>query len=360
MHSALAALAARTRALPTPVRYLGTALVVAGFFLIRHALDPVLPDLPYLLSFIAILLSATLFDRGSGYVATALSGAFAAYIYLPKLHSFSSGAGRDLMGLVLFLAVGAVMSATIEALRKALAGAQKAHADLARSEHARELLLHEIRHRMRNDLMTLQSLLLARARITPSEAAREGLQQAAGHALALARVHTRLGPAHALGDDGTFVDAREFVSGLCADLQKAQAGDGLRPVALIVEAEPHSLDTERAVQLGLVLNEAATNALKYAFPEERPGTVWVCFRREEDDFVLTVRDDGVGLLEDEELQEAAAAGLLLGSGLGTRLLQGLAAQLRGSFSRHPGPKGCGTIVTLRFPVTPPHAPKKAR
>jgi K+-sensing histidine kinase KdpD len=70
-----------------------------------------MPDLPYLISFTAILLSASLFDRGSGYVATALSGALAAYIYLPNLHSFRGGAGRDLIGLVLFLVVGAAMSA---------------------------------------------------------------------------------------------------------------------------------------------------------------------------------------------------------------------------------------------------------
>jgi two-component sensor histidine kinase len=250
------------------------------------------------------------------------------------------------------------MSTMTEALHKALAGAPTAQAGLARSEQARELLLHEIRHRMRNDLMTLQGLLLARARTTSSEAAREGLQRAAGHALALARVHTCLGPEHATEDGSTSVDTREFVTGLCADLQSARAGDGLRPVALVVEAEAHVLDIERAVQLGLVLNEAVTSALKYAFPEERPGTVQVRFRRERDDFLLTVRDDGAGLLDDEELRERPAEGLPLGSGPGTRLLQGLAAQLRGSFSRDPGPEGCGAVVTLRFPAAPPHAPMR--
>jgi hypothetical protein len=91
------------------------------------------------------------------------------------------------------------------------------------------------------------------------------------------------------------LDTRAFVAGLCADLEAAQAGGALRPVALVAEAEAHPLDAERAVPLGLVLNEAVTNALKYAFPGERAGTVRVRFAREGAEFALTVADDGVGL-----------------------------------------------------------------
>jgi anti-sigma regulatory factor (Ser/Thr protein kinase) len=77
-----------------------------------------------------------------------------------------------------------------------------------------------------------------------------------------------------------------------------QTGEGLRPVALAAEAEMHPLDGERAVQLGLMLNEAVTNALNYAFPEERAGAVRVRSAREGGAFVLTVADDGIGLPRD--------------------------------------------------------------
>jgi two-component sensor histidine kinase len=130
-------------------------------------------------------------------------------------------------------------------------------------------------------------------------------------------------------------------------------GEGLRPLALSVEAEAHTLDTERAVQLGLVLNEAVANALKYAFPEDRPGTVRVRFAREEEEFVLTVADDGIGLPTEGELSGALLAPAPYGSGLGTRLLRALAAQLRGSFSRHPGEGQRGTVAGLRFRAAPP-------
>jgi two-component sensor histidine kinase len=149
------------------------------------------------------------------------------------------------------------------------------------------------------------------------------------------------------------VDTRDFVIGLCSDLDAAQVGEGLRPVALMAEAESHPLDAERAVPLGLVLNETVTNAMKYAFPEERPGAVRVGFARQDDHFVLTVSDDGIGLPPEADLENAPPGQPPPGSGLGTRLLRALAAQLRGTFNRQPGPEGHGTLSELRFPAAPP-------
>jgi two-component sensor histidine kinase len=109
------------------------------------------------------------------------------------------------------------------------------------------------------------------------------------------------------------------------------------------------------VQLGLVLNETVTNALKYAFPDDRPGMVHVRFFREGADFVLVEADNGVGLPAEGDMDGRRADSDVLprSTGLGTRLLQALAAQLRGSFVRGPGPGGVGTVAELRFPVDAP-------
>ena len=349
----------RTRRWPPWARYGTTVAIVVAIFLLRRAADPILPQgYPFLLATVAILLSAALFDHASGVLATALSGALATYFYLAPVGSLAVQNQGDVVGLGLFAAVGAVISLTVETLHRALADLQRArddlarsNADLRRSEERHGLLLREFRHRTRNDLHSLVGLLRLRARAAPSEAAREGLREAAEHAMALARAHTRLSATDA--DDGASVDTRDFVLGLCTDLDAAVAGEGLRAVALVADAEAHILDSERAVQLGLVLNEVVTNALKYAFPEDRAGAVRVRFAREGDEFVLMVADDGIGLPPEGDLVGAPPAPPAYGSGLGTRLLRALATQLRGSFSRHPGEGGQGTVAELRFPYVPP-------
>ena len=76
-------------------------------------------------------------------------------------------------------------------------------------------------------------------------------------------------------------------SSLCADRTSADLSK--------VHVEPHVLSQKRAVPVGLILNELLTNTFKYAFPDDRKGVVAVHFLKSEETFVLTVRDDGVGM-----------------------------------------------------------------
>ena len=339
----------RTRALPGPVRYTATVGLVMLVFAARYGFDqgsqgtyPFDHFLP------VVLICAALFDSGAGLLATGLSAVLVSWFYLPPAGSLALGSHREWIALGLFILVGVMMTIVVEALHRTIARLQQAHDDLVLSEHARGVLLREFRHRTRNDLGSLVALLMLRARIAPSAAAREALREAADHALALARVHARLEPDEKLTHSITAVDTRDFVTGLCADIEAAQFGDGLRPIRLVAEVESHLLPADRAVPLGLVLNETVTNALKYAFPENRAGIVHVRFTRETENYVLTVSDDGIGLPPEGEIEPAPTSTALRGTGLGTRLLCALAAQLRGGFARHPGEAGRGTVAELRF------------
>jgi two-component sensor histidine kinase len=362
----------RSRALPISIRYGATVAIVVAALSLRLLVDDILPPgYPFAFFYLAILFCSTLFNQGSGLVATATSALLATYFFLPPADQFVMSDLGHLAALLLFMLTGTIIALTLEALHTAVADLQTANDELAaarddtsaalnqvaRSERLRSLLLREFRHRTRNDLGSLVGLLLLRARTAPSEAAREALKEAAQHALALSRVHSRLTPEDELPGDAEVgvVDTRDFVLGLCIDLDSAQVGEGLRPIALMAEAESHTLDAERAVPLGLVLNETVTNAMKYAFPEERAGAVRVRFLREGEHFLLTVVDDGIGVPPAAELDTAPPGQPSPGSGLGTRLLRALAAQLRGTFTRQPGPDGAGTLSELRFPAVPPGA-----
>jgi two-component sensor histidine kinase len=346
----------RTRALPWPLRYVASLAILLILFGLGRALAPVVPlGHPFSHLLFAILISAALFDHGTGIFTTLVAAVLVAWFHLPPSGSLAVAYGPDQAALVIFVALGVTMAWVIESLHRAVQHLQTTQAGLLRAERARVLLLREFRHRTRNDLGSLVGLLMLRARIAPSDAAREALREAADHALALSRVHARLALDEGLdrGAERATIDTRDFVDGLCADITAATFGEGLRPVRLITRTESHPLSAERAVPLGLVLNETVTNALKYAFPEDRAGTVCVAFRRVGGEFVLTVTDDGIGVPPEGELEEAPPAAPARGAGLGTRLLRALAAQLRGNFTRQPAPDGCGTVAELRFAAADP-------
>ncbi|MEN0075029.1 MAG: sensor histidine kinase, partial [Paracraurococcus sp.] len=244
-----------------------------------------------------------------------------------------------LLCAVLWFALAKALAAAIALPRgrlARLAGRLRGTEAVARQ---RGLLLEEMSHRIRNDMQRLISLLQAQAGADPVAAA--ALLQAAGRIQVLGRVHRRL----ATRRNGGRVDSRIFLEGLVDDIGAAlgpQSG-----IALTAQAEAHPLPVAVAGDLGLVVNELVTNALKYAFPPDRGGIVRVGFRREDSQYRLVVSDNGVGLGAERR------AGLEGGSGM--RLVQALAGQLGGRVELCGGEVG-GTICMLRFPVEAARGP----
>jgi len=348
-----------TAGMPASARMACTLGLVAVAGAARYSLSPWFPEggLPFLPFFPAIMAASALFARGSGYLATAAS-AMLATLFIPPLGCIAITGAHNIFALGLFVVSGLVSALTIETLHHALIGQRAAMAMRDTAEAGRQLLLDEFRHRTRNDLQNLCALLLLRARSAPAEA-REALREGAAHCYSLARVHTRIAGA-AAHDNAAMIDTANFLRGLCHDLKAGAAGNGLRPVAMVCEAESHWLSTERAVHLGQIVNECVANALKYAFPAEMGGTITVRFVRQADAFALSVRDDGIGIAEAGQVHAAdtlpGAPRDPAGGGLGTRLLRALAAQLRGTFTRQAADAG-GTLCCLRFPAAEPGDPR---
>jgi len=333
----------RTKTYPMSAHYFGAAGCALSGLAARFAMTPVFPDgYPYIMFFFGINLSAALFRPPAGIVTTLLSALLAVYFYVPPYYTFRLPDLETLVGLGLFVCIGCLNTKIIETLHRSLE-------ELNETKRKHLLLIKEYRHRTRNDLQSLVGMLLLRARMSKNEASKEGLREAAGHAMSLARVHTRLEQAEVASGSHATTDTRRFLCGLCDDLHKAFNTDGLRLIAFETEIEEHTITTERAVHVGLVLNEIVTNAVKYAFPDEREGHIKILFCRIGDDFILRVVDNGVGMPPMDDGSRGKQT-----SGLGTRLLQALAAQLRGSFRREIGHGGEGTVAELRFPVATVH------
>ena len=99
-----------------------------------------------------------------------------------------------------------------------------------------------------------------------------------------------------------------------------------------------SLPIDTAVPCGLIINELASNSLKYAFPADTQGAVNITFRHDDAHYVLRVSDTGVGLPADFEPEK--------GKSLGMKLVRMLAGQLGGELKYS---NGVGTTFEIRFP-----------
>lgn len=194
----------------------------------------------------------------------------------------------------------------------------------------KDLLLHDINHRVKNHLQSIISMLgMSRRQITDQKA-QDTVAATIARLTVLARVYDRL----QLKPGGeAVVSAREFIEGLCGDLKPALFD--LRPISLELQVEHVPLDLSRAVSVGLIVNEAMTNALKYGFPDDMAGSVAISFAQEDGAFCLEVADTGTGMRKDQD-----------GGGVGIKLIRALAQQLKGSVEWKGPP---GTSVVVRFP-----------
>ena len=117
-------------------------------------------------------------------------------------------------------------------------------------------------------------------------------------------------------------------------------------ISVRIEAEDIDLGVHRAIPCGLILNELFSNALKYAFPDGRYGTIRVHFARlESGDLILSVADDGIGLPADFDWENSESVGL--------RVVRILARQIDGIVTLGRG--GAGTCFTMQFPPSSPTA-----
>jgi two-component sensor histidine kinase len=187
----------------------------------------------------------------------------------------------------------------------------------------RDLMLRELDHRMKNNFQTVASLLKLQLRRTADEPARDALQEALNRVVSISEAHRNL---YAAGHDLARVDMGVYLSDLCANLADALLlGEMVR---LECSVEPGALDRDRAVAVGLIVNELVTNSAKHAFLEGKPGQIRVAFGRQPEGFRLTVEDNGRGLPPDYATR---------GPGLGRGLVEAFTRQAGGSLKVGKGP-----------------------
>jgi PAS domain S-box-containing protein len=208
---------------------------------------------------------------------------------------------------------------------------QKALADALA---AKEVLLREQNHRVKNNLQLISSLLRMQADSVKDSATGRALQDAQTRIQCMALVHDRLN----FLDGACEIAFHDYASTLAHDLFEAYGVVG-GPIRLREELEPVSLDLNRAIPCGLILNELVTNSLKYAFPRGRSGEIVISLRSTEDNVSIGVADDGIGLRSGFDWRNSPSLGL--------QIMTILSRQLGGTVTCGTGP---GTSFVITFPA----------
>jgi two-component sensor histidine kinase len=207
-------------------------------------------------------------------------------------------------------------------------GRARAEGQAQASLKEKEVLLKEVYHRVKNNMQIVSSLLNLQARKLEASPAHSALLESAERVTAMAMVHEKLYQTTDLAS----IAFADYLHGLTQHLLQLYR---LNNVEVRIEGENMRLGINNAIPCGLIVNELVSNALKHAFPDHRAGVIRITLTIGDDDrFILTVADNGIGLSEQFNLDDSPSLGLRLVSTLSKQLGAQLWSERSGGTAFH--------------------------
>ena len=196
----------------------------------------------------------------------------------------------------------------------------------------KDWMLKEIHHRVKNNLEVISSLLETQSDYLHDPSALAALREGQNRVHAMALIHQKLYQSHSLAVVNMAAYIREIAEHL------VESFDCQDTVQLHLNLAPVELEVTLATPLGLIINEALTNALKYAFPRSRSGTISITLAETDaQHFQLVIEDDGAGFPAGFHIEDGLTMGLTI--------MRGLSGQLDGHLRITQTP---GVQVSLNF------------
>ena len=172
----------------------------------------------------------------------------------------------------------------------------------------KEWLLKEVHHRVKNNLHTVICLLESQARYLENDALK-AIENSQHRIYAMSLIHQKLYQS----DDVKTINMAEYIPELVQSLEDGfSTSDQIR---FKLNIDPVNLDISQAIPIGLIVNEAATNSIKYAFPGERKGEISISLIHQRGKVQLVVADNGIGMTAVNQEDEQKSLGLRLMKGL---------------------------------------------
>jgi len=199
---------------------------------------------------------------------------------------------------------------------------KKTEAMLKASLMEKDILLHEIHHRVKNNLQVVSSLMNLQSVNISDKKIQEIFRDAQSRVLTMSLVHDKLYKS----ENFSSINISEYVHDLINSIESSHNIDKGK-IQIKINVQPLSINLDTLIPIGLIINELVTNSLKHAFPDGKKGSIEILFKKEDDArLLLCVIDDGIGIHDDIDIANITSLGL--------RLVQTLTTQINGELSIH--------------------------
>lgn len=192
--------------------------------------------------------------------------------------------------------------------------------DLKVSLDEKEMLLKEVHHRVKNNLQIVNSLLSLQSAYISEQKSLDAFRETQNRVMSMALIHEKL----YRSKDLARIDFSEYIQMLASQITATYSTKG--NVEMKISADKLLIGIDIAVPCGLMINEMISNSMKHAFPDGRSGEIVIDMHEVSDNgknvYRLSVKDNGIGLPEGFDINEATTLGMVL--------ISSLAGQLNGS------------------------------
>ncbi len=186
----------------------------------------------------------------------------------------------------------------------------------SRMDEQKDTLMREMHHRIKNNLAVIQALLRLQSKDIDDEIAREYFDETHARVQSISLIHEMLYQSRDLSN----INFLEYIGKLIKSLVRYNKENSMVSISLNIESI--TLDLDSMLPLGLIVTELVTNAFKYAFPDGRSGHITIGLSSKDNDHhVLSVKDDGVGIPQDFDINKADSFGM--------KIISSLVKQIRG-------------------------------
>jgi two-component sensor histidine kinase/tetratricopeptide (TPR) repeat protein len=249
---------------------------------------------------------------------------------IQRLHTDSIAKNKQIVFLVSALAVFVLLAACMLWLYYRI---KKQRRQIAGQSKKLEIMMKELHHRVKNNLQIVSSLLSLQTYKVQDEEAVLVLKESQQRVQAMSFIHQRLYKTESL----TSVNMKEYLTDLAESLVSSY-GFNRDDFDLHIIVEKEMLDIDKALPIGLIINELVTNALKYAYNDIHRPLLTITITEEDTKLVCTIQDNGIGIDEQQWKQKK--------NSFGKQLITALCKQLRAQQSLV---VNAGTQFTITIP-----------